>query len=608
LIIAAGAMLAWTWGRWGDPFVDFGREVYVAWRLAAGEVLYRDIDYFNGPLSPYLNALIFRVAGARLLVLEGANLLCWAIVAALSYRLYLWIADELAAFCAVLLFILLFSFIQLVGINNYNYTTPYAHEATHSMACAMGALVLLGFYLRRSRDNAWPVVGCGLLLGMTFLMKVEVTVALGAALAVGLGLGLVMRGANARQWAVALLMFLGAALVPALMALTALSMAMPFREALTGLLGSWKYLGDPALTDNPFYRRVMGTDHIGLRIEMMGITLAGELAVLAPPLIATLAARRFTRQMRVLLVWLGGLYVAVMLWTFWDWFDWRGSMRPLNLFAVSMCASLLACAWRERGCLTPRLILQLSFAVFATAMLGKMFFNVAIYHYGFVLAGPAFALMVLALVGWIPNLLSKDALSAWIFRAAAMVALGGFTARHLMAYEQYFRSRPTQTIGIVGDTMQVERDGPAINAVLEVLSRQPPNKSLAVIPQGAMLNYLSSRVNPTGELTLLPGEVHMFGEARILSRFGAHPPDWIVMQKVDMSEFGYRGFGIDYAQPLAAWITSHYSQQPVDSSGSLRLLRLDPGSVNPGSPPSERSTTQPAALPIGGMEAGGHPR
>src|SRR5881275_1459520 len=59
-------MLAWTWLTWPDPIVDFGRELYVPWQITQGKVLYRDIAYFNGPLSPYFNALVFRILGVSL--------------------------------------------------------------------------------------------------------------------------------------------------------------------------------------------------------------------------------------------------------------------------------------------------------------------------------------------------------------------------------------------------------------------------------------------------------------------------------------------------------------------------------------------------------------
>lgn len=46
--------------------VDFGRELYVPWRLAEGDALFRDVVHFNGPLSPYLNAALFRRKAEKL--------------------------------------------------------------------------------------------------------------------------------------------------------------------------------------------------------------------------------------------------------------------------------------------------------------------------------------------------------------------------------------------------------------------------------------------------------------------------------------------------------------------------------------------------------------
>src|SRR5579885_3012526 len=72
LIIAAFVvMLIWSWGAWPDPLVDFGTHLYVPWQLSVGKVLYRDVAYYNGPLSPYFNALMFKVFGVGLHVLEG---------------------------------------------------------------------------------------------------------------------------------------------------------------------------------------------------------------------------------------------------------------------------------------------------------------------------------------------------------------------------------------------------------------------------------------------------------------------------------------------------------------------------------------------------------
>ena len=59
LAVVGAAALIWSWGTWPDVLVDFGKELYLAWRLAEGDVLYRDLAYFHGPLPQYVNALWF---------------------------------------------------------------------------------------------------------------------------------------------------------------------------------------------------------------------------------------------------------------------------------------------------------------------------------------------------------------------------------------------------------------------------------------------------------------------------------------------------------------------------------------------------------------------
>src|SRR5690349_21280241 len=109
------AMLAWTWGRWPDPIVDFGRELYVPWQLAQGKVLYRDVAYFNGPLSPYFNALLFRVLGVSLRTLVVVNIAIAACAVGMIWTLFRIASprDLLAPTVAAMLFVTLFMSIQL---------------------------------------------------------------------------------------------------------------------------------------------------------------------------------------------------------------------------------------------------------------------------------------------------------------------------------------------------------------------------------------------------------------------------------------------------------------------------------------------------------------
>src|SRR5262249_54957155 len=127
--IATIAMLVWSWGTWPDPLVDFGAQLYFPWRIHdAHAVLYRDLAFYNGPLSQYLNALWFTIGGVSLRTLVLANTaICFATIA-LTYHLAAKASGAAAATAVGVTFAVFFAFGQGVGVGNYNWVTPYTHE------------------------------------------------------------------------------------------------------------------------------------------------------------------------------------------------------------------------------------------------------------------------------------------------------------------------------------------------------------------------------------------------------------------------------------------------------------------------------------------------
>jgi hypothetical protein len=188
-IIAATtlAMLLWSWGTWPDPLVDFGAQLYVPWQISAGHVLYRDIAYYNGPLSSYLNATAFHLFGVGLNTLVWLNLLIMAATMTVAYRLTVRVSGRWAAFMAGLTFALIFAFSQVVRLGNYNWLTPYTHEITHGTALGLAAIAAVARY-QRTVKLRWISVAGGL-LGAVFLTKAEPTAATFAAVAAQLAGG-----------------------------------------------------------------------------------------------------------------------------------------------------------------------------------------------------------------------------------------------------------------------------------------------------------------------------------------------------------------------------------------------------------------------------------
>ena len=80
-------------------------------------------------------------------------------------------------------------------------------------------------------------------------------------------------------------------------------------------------------------------------------------------------------------------------------------------------------------------------------------------------------------------------------------------------------------IGDHGDAIitygtQVSPCGPAVAQLLHFIqSALPPDATLAVLPEGVMINYLTRRPNPTPFSNFKPPELIIYGETSMVRAF-----------------------------------------------------------------------------------------
>ena len=147
-------MLWWSWGRCPDVLVDFGRELYTAWQLSEGRTLYVDVAYFNGPLSPYWNALVFRCFGASVATLTLANAAVLGAILVLIYQLMSALAGRVAAWVGAMWIVLVCECGHYVVHGNYNFLYPYSHETTHGMLASVASIWCFWRFIT-SRRRHW---------------------------------------------------------------------------------------------------------------------------------------------------------------------------------------------------------------------------------------------------------------------------------------------------------------------------------------------------------------------------------------------------------------------------------------------------------------------
>jgi hypothetical protein len=352
---------------------------------------------------------------------------------------------------------------------------------------------------------------------------------------------------------------------------------MPFGTAVAGSLGSWSALLGSSTSDLLFYRSGMGTDDLLGNLGRM-LAVSAVWSVLAG--CAILAGRLgrgskgpATGLLLALLV-LGGLWVVVPLPL------WQAAVRPLPLAMLWFAGLAVAALRRAVGDQAAIMVAvaRLSIAVFAGVLLLKMALNARVGHYGFALAMPATLLVSTAMMAWLPSWVARrggcGVRTAGVCGGilAAFVAVTIYKSNALLADK-------TIPIGSGADRFLADGRGEYVKPALAAIAKLPGD-TMAVFPEGSILNYLTRRANPTPFYNYMPTGFSIFGETPILQSLQQAPPDVVVMVEKDTSEFGFRYFGTDYGREIRKWLEQKYviahqlGEMPLSGQGfGILVLR-----------------------------------
>ncbi|CAG1066521.1 hypothetical protein BAC1_02139 [uncultured bacterium] len=563
---AAAVMLYISWLRWPEVLVDFGREIYTPWLLSEGEVLYKDIAYWNGPLSPYFHSLLFDAFGPSIFIVQLSNLFIIGLLAVLIYRFYGRYSRFNSAPVVVTAFFVFFAFAQFFIYGNYNFASPYSHELTHGILIGFSAICMLRAYL--DRRNILIIGAIGVLTGLSLLTKIEVTLA--TVSSVALSLILIIRAeapASGRLLRMAVL-FASGLILPLLAFTLFLGFQMPLSEAVKGMFGSWMILAGTDISAGKFYKHQMGMDDPATNLKLMLVSSAWLSAFLVP-----LALDYAVRKMpsRKIISAAAFVVTAVILAYFSNKLPWFEFFRPLPLAALAAGAILFFKLLRSKPSFEAAAseIPLFAMCVFSFILLLKIVLNVHIYHYGFALAMPATLLFLYLALDRLPAKVEKILGSASVFSGAALAFVAVMTVWFGMESAKVYSFKDFSISEWPDEIKTFDRfatNGADVKQAIEYINSElKPTDNFVALPEGAMLNYLSRRKNPTGYINFVPSEITMYGKEPMFEKLRAARPDYIVLVHKDTSEYGYRFFGKDYAQDILSWIESEY--EPVKLIG-----------------------------------------
>ncbi len=556
LAVVAGLLLAQSWDRWGDLLIDLGRDLYLPGEILKGRVLYRQLLYNYGPVTPYLLAGLVALFGDKLSVFVSVGLLSGLATAAGLYTLG-WLAGGFVAACASAFLFIALNF----SVNNTwgcTFVLPYAYSAVLATAFAVWSVVFLFRHLYLGgRKSDW-ILG-NILLLLAVFTKQDVALAVCAT--------------HLAAWWAHRVPLKG--ILKVLLAGTGLGI-------VTVVLFAARSPADHSLVQENLFRFGGGSSVQSYFLEFSTIdwkwSLLVVLAALGGPILFWFSLtflggwwKRF-RETRGGWAWaVAGMLALVPIDASDTLRRSLGDVRILGLtpyLALAVVAFLLLRRSRD-----PLLLLGI-FVIFSAIRIPLTYYP---YWYGFYLTVPAYPFLACWLVSRLPRVMPSPRLTvAWLIMVCALM-VARFEHETWKGYHAMTSILVTAK-GTLGDypVGRVE----AIAQFLEHVSgNEAPRHGMVVLPEGVTLNYFTGIPNPTPYCLFLPPELASppGTEDRMVRELAAAKPELVVLVSRDMGEFGTGAFGVDYGLKIRQWVEANYRLERIfaktdDAAFKLVLL------------------------------------
>jgi hypothetical protein len=160
---------------------------------------------------------------------------------------------------------------------------------------------------------------------------------------------------------------------------------------------------------------------------------------------------------------------------------------------------------------------------------------------------------------------------AWV-GAAVLIAIAG---RHFHESRPLFAAHDVRADGPRGTTWLLGAVngfplGRAYADTIRYLGTYPASTRVLVVPTGAAMPFLAGLATAGDRTGFVPAEMGPAAEDRLLATLDAEPPDLVVSIRLDLREWGSRGFGVDYGRRTWAWMRERY--EPIAAFGPEQLV------------------------------------
>lgn len=521
-----------TYAHHGHFLIDCGREAYYPTQILLGKILYKDILDIYGPFSYMFNALLFKLFGINLNVLYLAGCACAIIISTLIYYISNRFLPKFLSFSIAA------STILITVLSTYlsNFIFPYSYAMLYGLGSFLFSIWFLLKY-QSSEKTSFLYLSC-LFAGLCIANKYEFL----PYFLVILYAMLKIKPLKFKQYYYAIFSLL---FMPIFLFGILFLQGMGINDLISSVLILKKMAQSQTL--NYFYH------HQGVYFSkgFMKLQIVYFLMTLFPLICFLQGFRTKNKISAVLLIFLSTF--LILKWT-----------NPISFSLLPILIVILT-VWNFKNLKTniPLKILAFSAILFSI----KVFWGLIIANYGTFF----FSFLAITIIALIADKFkfSEDgkginfkAIGIYILLVSVVLSYNS-----LRQWKKFPIKTPRGEIYTDGYLHYASQD------LIDYINKNTKKTDkIVILPEGAMINFLTNRPTDNYYTSLIPLYVEVFGEENIINHFKETKPEYIIFNNWNTHDYYLKYICKDYAVSFCNFVAQNYTQERVIDKGFRYLI------------------------------------
>lgn len=559
------------YAKYNIYLVDVSREAYLPWQVLKGQVLYKDIFNVYGPLGYQINAIAYAILGVKLNTLYLMGFLNSLVILFTTFYIGRLFTDKKTAVCTSLLTL----FVCVYAKNFFNFIFVYSYSAVYALSGFLLSLLAMLFYLR-DKKNLYMTLSF-FFAGFAFANKIEY-------LPYFAFMFLCLPFLAKKDWKQYLYSFGAFMLMPVISFGILFIQGVSIKDLVESSVLIKKLISSPVT--NYFYYNFglyfnppMVWDGVRLLAAVLKTIIPFGLVLYG---FNFLCKKRSSNKLLAVGTWLFAVVASVIILI--DKYSMTYNMYA-GLFAWVGLAMLVILPVVGVFCIYQfvknkfdfskiELIDKMYMFMAASAILVaiKGLFSIFLTCYGTFNLAALFLPFVMFFALYVPRALKfvdKDVFCAVIRNLCVAVMIAFFVmALYRIGEERYVAVDQPR-----GKIYMRDLYGNQNELIEYIRNNTAKDAKVVTIPEGAIINFLAERDTDNRYYYLIPVNVDIFGEQKILEDFKKNPPDYFLMTDLLYSVYK-KGDFCAFAPSVCDFVKSDYKPvKKVNAAVSFTLYR-----------------------------------